>query len=134
MMAETAPTYAIRTPQGLVPEMAIDAAEFEKYPLGARVRVKITNPRSRPHHRKYWAILAGWVKATDAAYSADTLHTAIKLKLGYTDQIKMAGVVKEVPKSIDFNSMDQAEFNEFYERAMELLARTGGFDPEEVLT
>ena len=130
-MSDDRPVYAIRTKSGIEPEFREDLDEFERYPVGARVRVKITQPRSVPKHRLYWQALSKFVEATDASYSAETLHTAIKLKLGYVVQIKMAGKIHEVPDSISFNKMDEASFNEFFDKAMALLAEVGGFDPLE---
>jgi len=125
------PIYAIRTREGLAPEFRSDLDAFERYPIGARVRVKITQPRSVPKHRLYWQVLSKWVEATDAAYSPETLHEAIKLKLGYVTPIKMADGVHEVPASISFSAMGEAEFSQFMDKAMALLAEAGGFDPLE---
>lgn len=128
-MADQPPVYAIRTREGVMPEFRCDWDYFEKYAIGARVRIRMTNPRSIPHHRLYWQALSKFIEATDADYSAETLHERVKRALGYTEVVKIFGRAEEHTLSIDFATMDEAEFNVFFEKAMALLAEFGGFDP-----
>jgi hypothetical protein len=128
-MADQPPVYAIRTREGVVPEFRCDLDYFEKYPIGARVRIKMTNPRSIPHHRLYWQALSKFIEATDAEYNVETLHERIKRGLRYTEVVTIFGRAEEHTLSIDFATMDGAEFNIFFEKAMALLAEYGGFDP-----
>ena len=121
--------YATRVEKGFIPDMRCDLEVMERYPVGSRVKLTITKGRSVKMHRLYWQILANFIEATGAGYNSDTLHEAIKLKLGYVTPVKMAGKTVEIPMSISFSKMDQAEFNEFFEKAVALIAEVGGYDP-----
>ena len=131
-MAST--VYLRRTERGLVPDMVQDAEELKKFPMGGLLRAKVTNTRSVPHHRRFFAILQAWIDATGYGYDKERLLKDIKLDLGYTEKVKtLSGKVHIIPDSISFEAMDQASFNEFYMKATALLSEVGGFDVEDAL-
>ena len=76
--------------------------------------------RSPHHHRKLFALLK-LIHANQERYrSTDELLAAIKVHLGHCDTVFMRdGTEVRIPKSIAFESMDQAEFAEFYERVLD---------------
>jgi hypothetical protein len=70
------------------------------------------------------------VEATECAANSETLHSAIKLELGYGTPVKLRnGMMVLVPGSIAFESMDEPTFNGFFGRAQEWIAKTYGIDP-----
>lgn len=95
------------------------------YPLGADVEVQIYQRRSLEHTRLYWAVLHAIVDNTENKYgSAEDLHSAIKVALGYTHKIKLiSGDTIILPGSIAFDKMDQAEFKVYFDRAMNELRK-----------
>lgn len=92
---------------------------------GDIVRVQISKPRNPRHHAKYWAMLGIVHEGTavqDLYPTTDKLHQAIKGALGYYTDIKLPdGKVFQVVDSIAFESMDQDEFQEFYNKAVDLI-------------
>lgn len=68
------------------------------YPLGADVEVQIYQKRSLEHSRLYWAVLHACVDNSENKYgTAEDLHSALKVALGYTHKIKRIG---DVPGAI----------------------------------
>lgn len=67
--------------------------------------------------------------------SIEALHVWVKEKAGYYDLIQTPGGLKKHVKSINFNAMDQDEFNAFYKKAFSVcwdfvLSRTFGSEQE----
>lgn len=106
---------------------------LDKIKEGAIVRVDVKQPRNAAHSRKYWAILHIVADNTEVYDDAESLHEAIKLRLGMYD-VEVVDVPggKPVPmvrfQSISFASMDQLRFRDFYDRAMSVIRNDMGFD------
>jgi len=90
---------------------------------------KIYKERYHKHHAKYWAILGNIVKNSEyfdgMKDPVDNLHDEIKFGIGHVLPRKITIEGKQytirLPKSTDFASMDQVEFEDYYERAMDWL-------------
>lgn len=89
---------------------------------GDTVFVTISYPRNLKHHRKLFALFGTIYKVQERYATRKQLLSAIKVGAGYYDDlpITIGGVefVIKVPKSIDFESMKQGDFVEFYEKAL----------------
>ena len=130
MAKDAAPIFMIRKGNSLAPEMRADLERIEAIKQGDRVRVEIKQSRSIPKLRLYWRMLSYVVEATECAANSETLHSAIKLELGYGTPVKLRnGMMVLVPGSIAFESMDEPTFNAFFQRAQEWIAKTYGIDP-----
>lgn len=120
-----------RTISGLSP--ADDAAResLRKIKIGKTVRASISVPRNIAHHRKYWALINTVWAATDGWPSPEDLHIELKIRLGLTKEVivRSTGEVVKIVGSINFASMNQQDFDKFYERALrELCQIAGGID------
>lgn len=130
MAKETAPVFMVRKGNFLCPEMRADLERIEAIKQGERVRVEIKQSRSVPKLRLYWRMLSYVVESTECAANSETLHSAIKLELGYGTPVKLRnGMMVLVPGSIAFESMDEPTFDAFFQRSQEWLAKTYGIDP-----
>lgn len=119
-----------RTRHGLEPVTAHDADMLAEYALGSDCEVSIKKRRSLPQLRLYWSTLHNVVAATGSHPSAEHLHDAIKMDLGYTTPIKrLNGTIEYVPDSVAFGKMDAAQFKAFFDAAMKQLAEVYGIDP-----
>lgn len=124
------PLYMQRRGASLEARTVSDLELLEAHPEGVDLEVNIKRRRSHPQLKKYWAGLSRIVKATEKWPTAKHLHDAIKLELGYVTPVyKFNGTRIYMPDSIALDEMDQAEFNEFFERATKLLIETFGIDP-----
>lgn len=119
------------TPRGLRPLTADDAEKLASIAEGQVFDISPVTKRSDRQLRTYWKALGLVVKVTQKWASAENLHRDIKMTLGYREQVvdMRTGEVTLVPDSVALNKMEQAEFCEFMDRAMALIADTVGFDP-----
>jgi hypothetical protein len=108
--------------------VAVDALSIEnlsKIKEGNDVVASISIPRSIQHIRLFFHILNIVYKSQPepALFSTDEdLLDVIKIAVGHCREVKdLKGNTHFVPKSIDFSSMDQSEFSQFFDKAMDLI-------------
>lgn len=122
--------YLTRTATGLAAhdEEARDA--LRRIKLGQVVRAEIVRPRSLQYHRRFFAMLnVVWAACGDWP-NVDELLTELKFRAGLVDRQRvidkatgevLAEIVK--PQSIAFHRMNEDQFREFTERAIEIICR-----------
>lgn len=95
---------------------------LSKIGIGAVVSVEVKRPRNLQHFRKFWA-LASLIYENQTRYrSPEELVDAIKVHIGHCVPMRLAnGTEVRVPKSIAFHSMNQDEFDKFYERVIDVV-------------
>lgn len=114
----------------LVPD-CIDAAEWlKKTKLNQGVLIDPRRPRNIQHHKKLFALLNLAVDNWPSDITRETLLGAIKLKTGHFTELKTRDGVMQIPKSINFESMNQDEFEPFYEKAVNIISIVLGVDAE----
>ena len=106
-----------------------------KMAVGACAMIDPKKPRNLDHHRKLFALLGLAVDNWPVDVTTDSLLGLIKIKTGHTTPIKSAdGTIYHIPKSSNFESMGQTEFDPFYEKAVQLIALALGVTPDELET
>ena len=134
--------YCMVTDSGLVPMYDSDLEERKKLKRGDRVLCRITKPRNYEFHKKFFALvrltyenLPEHLHSMLRIRSEEDMLTSIKLELGYADKLWYSGKQIAVPKSISFAAMDQAEFERFFARAVDLVLTLylRGTDRKELL-
>ena len=89
---------------------------------GQQVMVEVKQPRNPDHHRKFFALLNTVYENTEKFPSVDALLSVVKLMVGHCDTIISGkGEAFHHPKSINFASMGQTEFNEFYDKSLDAI-------------
>lgn len=127
---EKIPLVLRRTERGLEPRSSQARDLLAQYALHSDVEVVVKKRRSLPQLRLYWAMLQNVVAATGAWPTAEHLHDALKLDLGYTTPVKgMDGRLVMIPDSAAMARMDAAQFKVFFDAAAARLAEVCGFDP-----
>ena len=127
---EKIPLVLRRTDRGLEPRSRQAVDLLAQYAVHSDVEVSIKKRRSLPQLRLYWAMLQNVVAATGAWPTAEHLHDALKLDLGYVTPVKsMDGKLVMVPDSAAMAKMDSAQFRAFFDAAAARLAEAYGFDP-----
>ena len=109
--------YMIRKGAALLPEMGVDADLIQRIAPGVRVKVQISEGRSQPRLRLYWAYLGRVVAATQCAPTSEALHAAVKIGVGLVTQVTLKGWSVNVPRSVAFDKMSETEFSEFMQNA-----------------
>lgn len=134
--------YCMVTDGGLIPMYDSDLEERKKLKRGDRVLCRITKPRNYEFHKKFFALvrltyenLPEHLHSMLRIRSEKDMLTSIKLELGYADRLWYSGKQIAVPKSISFAAMDQAEFERFFARAVDLVLTLylRGTDRKELL-
>lgn len=127
---ETAPLVLRKTERGLEPRSRFARDLLEQYALHSDVEITIKKRRSAPQLRRYWVMLHQVVEATGAWPSAEKLHEALKLDLGFVTPMRLLdGRMVYIPDSAAMSKMDAAEFRRFFDAAAARLAEVCGFDP-----
>lgn len=87
---------------------------------GAWIRVEWSTPRSGPQHRKMWSLLRLIVDNSETYNSVERALVAVKIAAGFFDPHvdPITGEVQKVPQSIKYESMEQGDFNHFFEQAV----------------
>ena len=85
-------------------------------------KVEVRQPRNVDHHRKYWALIQAIFPHQSQYATTRHLHEALKLSVGHFDMIEsLKGVKVPVTRETNFNKMDQKEFEQFYDKVVELI-------------
>jgi len=129
---ERAPVMMRRTSRGLEPVASFDLERLDRYSFGTDLEVRIMQRRSLPQQRLYWAMLTRVVDNADGWPSAEHLHEAIKLHLGYSEPLRtIDGRIAWRAESTAFSKMDGSEFRVFFDRAVEVISTVilPGVDP-----
>jgi hypothetical protein len=119
----------LNTRAGLVPLYDEDFDEKKKLTIGGEYLAEIKLLRNLSFHRKYFALInAAWAMQSEAITqhykeSIDAFRKSVEVAAGYYDEVYSLtrGEWLQVPKSIAFNAMDEAEFNTLYERVKDVL-------------
>jgi hypothetical protein len=132
---EKIPLILRRTERGLEPKSKLAAELLAEYALHSDVEITIKKRRSLPQLALYWLMLRRVVDATGSWPSAQHLHEALKLDMGYVTLIRtMDGTNLMVPDSVALARMDATQFKAFFDAAAKRLAEVCGFDPLELET
>jgi hypothetical protein len=110
----------VRTINGLVPidDESVDAVK--KIKIGYDIFVEFKPRRNMKFHKKYFALLNAVLVNQRYYKTVDNLHEAIKFKAGYYETIiPLRGEPFLKTNSISFSSMDNLEFERFYNLAID---------------
>ena len=100
----------------------ISAEIIANIKLRETVTASIRRPRNPKHHRKLWALLSVVFENQTAFATIEDLLGAIKLATGLFDNGKTVdGIPYVVPQSISFAAMDQNRFEQWYDKALDVI-------------
>lgn len=115
----------------LVPAGKDGKEAIEAIKEGARVVIDVRASRNPSQHALFWALCDLVAEATDSAKEA--VKEWLLEQCGFVDLIFYPdGSMKVRPKSIAWESMEQAEFNSFFRLAVPKIADLLGSAPKEV--
>ena len=108
----------------LAPSLPTDVEKLSKWKLGEVLRAKINKPRNIKFHRKYFALLNVAFDNQDKYTNFEDLRVEVQLKCGwYQEHVTTKGQIVYVPKSIAFSKMDEIEFSELYDKAIDVILK-----------
>ena len=120
--------HLLNTSHGLIPMYNEDYDERKKLKIGTTYKANITVPRNYQFHKKFFALLNcgfSYLNETqmDHHKNFDGFRESVLLAAGHCEtrwDIKR-GTFYEVAKSISFASVDEATFNDIYDRVKDVL-------------
>ena len=87
----------------------------EALPIGQTLSFAYRMPRSPEHHRLLFAKLQSLLSRTEAFIRLDHLRYWLVMGAGYVDFIPgLDGKPNAIPRSMDFETMDETEFSELH--------------------
>src|SRR5678816_2116707 len=112
--------YLRRVHAGLVPDSEADEERLKRFKFGEVVRAKVSKPRNYEHHKKLFALLNLIAQNSDVYNTVPKALTVLKILTGHVEFIAdpRTGELIAEPKSIDYEALDQIEFSEWYEAAV----------------
>lgn len=121
-MKEAAPILLRRQGRFLVAADGVTERFLEQLPNSKLLRARdITQPRSRPRNRLYWALVS-LVADNMENVNEKALHKWIKIRLGITIPIPLkSGRIEYVDGSISFDGMSEEEFAPYLDKAIRLI-------------
>lgn len=117
--AAFARAYVAHLGHVLVPMDADGREMVEAIKPGRAVMAEVRTSRNVRHHRLFFVLLREVIDGGAWDGNEDTLRDAIKIACGCVDTITgLDGHVYYKPRSMSFESMPQAEFRNFFDRAV----------------
>lgn len=99
--------------------------QMDELPVGQTLGFAYRLPRSPGHHRKFFAKLNALLDRTEKFGDLDKLRYWLTMGAGYFDLVPgFDGKPNAIPQSIDFDSMDEAEFSELHRAVDDFLLTT----------
>lgn len=110
-----------------------DRERMERIPYLKEVQVTVSVPRSVPQLRLWWGMVRRIANAVGVK-DVEALSDLLLIEAGYCDTFKSKkhGVLHRA-KSIAFGSIEQAEFNEIFNRCVDVLYSEWGIARKDVL-
>ena len=105
-----------------------DLAVIERLDIDQKVEVTIKTKRNIGFNRKAMRLIRDVFENQDTYDEFEDILVEFKLKSGhYREHITTKGVLIYVPKSIDFDNCEQAEFEELYKKWINIAADHFGY-------
>lgn len=108
----------------LVPADEASRDLLAKLKTGAVVQVEVRRKRNIQHHRKFFALANIVLNNQEHYENLDHLIVALKYAAGHCDMVPAKdGTLIPLARSIAFHKMDQTEFEAFYEKCLDIVAK-----------
>lgn len=84
---------------------------------------KVWNKRNPDHHRKYRALVAAIFPHQKGYATTKALHDQLKIAVGFSYEATdlLTGEVRTYPDSFAFDNIDQTEFEQVYDRIVDVI-------------
>jgi hypothetical protein len=123
-----------RSGDKLVPITEWDREQLLDVPEGKDLSIKLSRTRSARQHRLFWSLMQIVVDNHPYYLRPEQLVEWLKLRLGYVEEIMFHnGEMMTKLSSISFTSMGQIEFQEFFNKALYVIATEVALTSEESL-
>lgn len=80
---------------------------------GEECLIEVTRPRNLQYHKWFMNFCGFIAEHSGGKYSAYTVAKLLELATGHCDAVKTRSGIQKIPRSINFSSMPQEEFETF---------------------
>jgi hypothetical protein len=103
--------------------MAVNLAEASKLDelLGKEGIAKFTRPRNYEFHKKYFQMLKTTLDMVDLQINMRQWRWMVLVGIGHCEYIEHCGMPIPIPKSINFASVDDSEFEQIYTDSIDFI-------------
>lgn len=112
-------------------------SDFEKLKYikaGDKVMCEIRKPRNIGFHNKFFALIELVFQNQEVYKNKDDLRKDLIVEAGFYEQrVDFHGVVHHKPKSISFASMDEDEFQDLYNKVLDVIVQIFAWDKDDIL-
>lgn len=116
--------YLIKRSDGVfIPAYDSDHENSKKIHAGEMVSCEITRPRNIEFHKKFFALLNMGFDNQEFYDNFEDFRAVMILKAGFYHTIKTDKGIVYMPKSISFAKMDELEFEELYDKMIDVLIK-----------
>lgn len=125
----------VKTLNGFLrPAYDTDMEVFSKMPRNEPFEIEYKKKRNPKFHRKYFALMNLAHQNQDDYEHLDDVRRFVAVMAGFREEMvnKDTGEVFVTPKSISFDSMDELEFTDLYEKSKTVISRWIGVSNEEI--
>jgi len=121
-----------KTSDRLVPCGEESVKVFNKLKNDDEIYVEYKPRRNYKFHKKYWALLNAVLINQEHFKTVDNIHEAVKYRAGYYETIfTFNGESFIKTKSISFHTLDNMEFESFYDTAIDVCVELVGDESVE---
>jgi hypothetical protein len=117
----------------LAPAYDEDKEKLKRVKVGEIVEVTYKKPRNIKFHKLYFALIQMVFDNTEIFDNKDDLRYWLTMKAGFYEEIKTPNGMLYTAKSIKFESMDELEFKDLFDKSVEVIEKQFGWESEEIL-
>lgn len=119
--------FLTKTLTGFVPADEEAKHALRKYKVGETFRADVKKPRCYTNHKRFFALLNLTFENQEQYRNFEHFRKAVQIEAGHVDElITLDGEVLLLPKSIDYSTLDELEFQVLFGQTMTVCARILG--------
>lgn len=103
----------------LLPLSEQDFERLQRIKEGMIIEVEYKKPRNPLFHNKFMSMIRVVFDNQEQYDTIEGVMNVFKVQLGHCDTMMYRDLEIKIPRSISFSKMDEIEFAEFYNRAVE---------------
>jgi hypothetical protein len=125
--------YVKNTLDGLIPLYPADQDERRKLKIGKEYEVEIKHPRNYQFHKKFFALLNMCFENYETEMPFDTFRRWLIMRAGFVNIYTTDKGTFYDAQSIAFGSMDEQQFQEVYNKVLDVVIKLLGITEEDVM-
>lgn len=111
-----------------------DFENAKKIPINEPFEIEYKKRRNYKFHKKFFALINMVYQNQERYNNIDELREHLTIASGYFNvSYDLDGVEQKKVKSISFASMDEIEFNEFYNAVIDTIIKYFHFDKQDII-